>query len=598
MRNSYKILIISCLLFLVAFLCGCNESPEWVELTQKHKYVKTPYVDYSISNIPEFVNDITQCMDTDKQYVLPDGYLYKYEPVASYSAVNQLVISEDEYGAIFNQCGFLDNARIRGVLEIGENEGGFVTGFIPINVGDIIYFSGNCFQTQFESAHVMHIALYDAEKKVVTSVSLLNAFEAIFSAVSTNDDGSVSAIKLNEEVNPDNIKYVRFSLVGSGSDQIISVNEELIPVYQNHEWVKAEKYISENWYNEICKSIETINGINLSDESNLIKFIFASDIHLEPGAVNSYTENIGKICAEIMRSAEMPFFITGGDNCTQSSGYMPDVFEGNVKDLLNQLSPIPLKNIMMSVGNHDGATGYCEEYGEIGYYRYQLNNSQRSSVFFDWQRETNQQKHFDSDGTYFYMDDSSTKTRYIILNCFWNEWEGNDDGLVTDILHSFNQYAIFGQKQLDWFAKEALDMPPGYGAIIVTHFAPDAKDFELFKGIVDAFSNRSVYEGVFDGGAEWLNSSVSVNYTDCFGEIIAVFQGHRHTDAFYDQFDNVPTINITTTGAYWAVKDEDAEVRVKGTASEFAVDAVIIDRGARKIYLIRVGAGEDRMISY
>lgn len=598
MKSAYKILIIICLLVFVASILGCNESPEWVELTQKHLYVKTPYVDYSISNLPEFVKDVSQFTDTDKQYVLPDGYLYKYEPVASYSAVNQLAISEDENGAVFNQCGYLDNARIRGVLEIGENEGGFVTGFIPINVGDTIYFSGNCFQTQYKSAHVMYTVLYDADKKVVTSVSLINAPESVFSVIAINDDASVSAIKLNEEVNSNSIKYVRFSLVGSGESQIISVNEELIPSYQNYDWVKSEKYITENWYDEISKSLETINDIDLSDESNLIKFIFASDIHLEPGAVNSYTESIGKVCAEIMRSAQIPFFITGGDNCTQSSGYMPDVFEDNVKDLLDQLSPIPLRNIMMAVGNHDGATGYCEEYGEIGYYRYQLNNSQRSSVFFDWQRESNPQKHFDSDGTYFYMDDSSTKTRYIVLNCFWNEWAGNDDGLVTDILHSLGHYPVFGQKQLDWFANEALDMPPGYGAVIVTHFASDAKDFELFKGIVDAFSNADIYEGEFHGDAEWLSSSISVNYTDCFGEIIAVFQGHRHVDALFDQFDKVPTINITTTGAYWAVKDENAESRVKGTSSEFAVDAVIIDRNARKIYLIRVGNGEDRVISY
>ena len=47
-----------------------------------------------------------------------------------------------------------------------------------------------------------------------------------------------------------------------------------------------------------------------------------------------------------------------------------------------------------------------------------------------------------------------------------------------------------------------------------------------------------------------------------------------------------------------ALYDENAVNRVKGTATEFAADAVIIDRVARKIYMIRIGAGEDRVIAY
>lgn len=569
-----------------------------METTQKHNYVSTPYVDYSISDTPEFVEDISQFTDTEKQYVLPDGYIYKYEAISSYTVVNQLPLSTDESGEIFNSCGYKDNSRIRGILELGEYEGSFVTGYIPIRLGDVIYFTENCLDVQHHDAQVMHIVLYDADKNIVSSVSLRDLLESVFKTVETNADGYVSAIKLSEENNPANIAFVRFSLIGKGEEQIISVNEKPVSYDDGSEWVKAEKYISEDWYVEIENSIEKINGLELSDESNIIKFIFASDIHLDPDESLSNIQSIGEICAELMKSADIPFFITGGDNCTQSSGYMPNVFEENMKNLLEQLSPIPQKNILLAVGNHDGATGYYEEYGELGYYRYQLNNEQRSSVFFDWQRETNPNKHFDSDGTYYYMDDAATKTRYIILNSFWNEYAGNEDGLVTDIYHAFNHTPIFGQKQLDWFSEEALDMPPGYGAIIITHYAPDAKDYELFKGIVDAFSNRGIYEGEYVGEAEWLSSNVSVNYEDCFGEIIAVFQGHKHIDAVYEQFENVPCINITTTGAYWAVKDENVEERVKGSSSEFAVDAVILDRKQRTIYCIRVGAGEDRMIKY
>ena len=66
----------------------------------------------------------------------------------------------------------------------------------------------------------------------------------------------------------------------------------------------------------------------------------------------------------------------------------------------------------------------------------------------------------------------------------------------------------------------------------------------------------------------------------------------------YDQFEHVPCVNITTAGAFWAVRDENPEKRVKGTSTEFAVDAVIIDRESRTIHCVRIGAGEDRVIEY
>jgi hypothetical protein len=253
---------------------------------------------------------------------------------------------------------------------------------------------------------------------------------------------------------------------------------------------------------------------------------------------------------------------------------------------------------LLTVGNHDGATGQREYNGEIAYYRYQLNNEERSVVFFDWQRTTNQHKSFDSDGTYFYLDDANTKTRYILLNSFWSKWEGDEDGFVPDIQHGFMQTPIFGPQQLEWFAAEALDMPAGYGAVIITHNASTAKDFSVFKGIVDAYSGRTTYEGSYEGEELWQSTDIAVNYRYVEGEILAVFQGHNHADGQFDYFQSVPCIEITTAGAYWAVRDENAEGRVKGTSTEFAVDVVVIDRDSRTIYLTRLGVGEDKVITY
>lgn len=608
-RISRRIdIILHCavLLILALLLSSCNShTPEsvqendYIEPTQKNAYIEQPYVDYSLTGVPEFVDDISLCEDPQKQYVLPDGYIYECKSVPVFSVTNVLQESTDADGSIFNECGYLDNARIRGILEIGDSDFSFVTGFIPAKLGDIIYFNGNYFNPEHKNAHNMHIVFYDTNKQLVSSVNMQSATEKAFEVIETNAEGYFTAVKVSERLRAKDISYVRFTLIGMGQDCIISVNEPFVPSSYEYDWVSAEKYLSSSWSEEIDATVDAINNINIADESGAIKFLFATDIHLDPYSSNSYTANMGKVCAAVMSACDIPFFVTGGDNCTQSSGFMPSDFEPNMQELLLQLSPIPQKNILLSVGNHDGATGMAyDNNGEKIYYRFQLNNEERSRVFFGWQRESNEYKRFDSDGTYYYLDDSATKTRYIVLNSFWSEWEGNEEGFVPNIQHSFFQTPLFGTRQLKWFAEEALDMPPDYGAIIVAHFAPAANDFEVFKGIVDAFSNQTVYKGEYIGAEEWQSTSIAVNYENANGEIIAVFQGHNHTNAEYDYFQSVPCINTTTTGAYWAVKDEGAEERLKDTSSEFAVDAVVIDRTERKIYITRLGAGEDRIIAY
>ena len=593
-----------CFVMLAVFLIGCGtdkaeETQQRIPvIVPRQNYLELPYVDYSLSDLPEFVENLSQCVDQEKQYVLPDGYIYEYRKTFVPDAINQLHVATDADGYLFHDCGYQDNVRIRSVLEIGATDYSFVTGFIPVKPGDVLYFSGNCLDPQYENSLVMHTVLYDANRKVVAHTSMQEIADTYFEVLETNEAGYVMSLRVNQEVAPDDLAFIRFTLIGSGAMQIISINESLEKGQETLAWVQTEKYIPAGWRKEIADTIQTVNDIELSDPDAAIRFVFATDIHVDPDPDTSYTNYLGRVCAEVMQACEIPLFATGGDNCTQSTGFMPSDFGENMDVLLKQLEPIPQKNILLSVGNHDGATGAREVNGETLYYRYQLNNEQRSAIFFDWQRESNEYKHFDSDGTYYYLDDSATKTRYIILNSFWSRWEGNEDGFVPDVQNSFFHVPMFGEQQLMWFASEALDMPPDYGAIIITHFAPDAKDFEVFKGIVDAFSNRTRYEGSYVGEEDWQSTDIAVNYKYANGEIIAVFQGHNHEDAQHDFFQKVPCINVTTAGAHWAARGDTALERVKGTASEFAVDVVLIDRENRIIYLTRLGAGEDREISY
>jgi hypothetical protein len=593
------------LLAAVVYLSACTGSQGTQPTEQKipvimpkQEYEEPVPMDYALHGLPEFVDNLAQCTDTEKQYVLPNGYLYHYGQLFVPYATNQLHLATDENGELFLGCGYQDNVRLRSVLEIEETDYSFVTGFIPIRWGDVIYLSGDCFHTEYANANLLNTALYDAAQNPVVRTTMKEAAGSFFEILETNEDGYVTSMRVNGEQVPQNLAYIRLTLLGSGAQQVISVNQSLEEGEEVPSWVQSEKYISAAWCKEIAATAETVNNLALTNPDTAIRFLFATDIHLDPDPTVSYTTDLGKVCAEVMDRCGISFLATGGDNSAQSSEYMPTVFAQNMQDLLEQLAPISPKNILLSVGNHDGATGACEENGETVYYRYQLNNEQRSAVFFDWQRETNVNKKFDSDGTYYYLDDPASKTRYIILNSFWSQWEGEENGFVPDIEHSFFHSQMFGPQQLRWFAEKALDMPVDYGAVIITHYAPTAKDFEVFRGIVDAFSNHTSYRGSYAGQECWQSTEIAVNYKYADGEIIAVFQGHNHEDALGDFFQNVPCINVTTTGAFWAARGETALERVKGTASEFAVDVVVIDRESRMIYLTRLGSGEDRTIPY
>ena len=595
MKIKVNSVIRLCILMLAALpvviLSGCSA-------VEKEHTQNVNFVDYGLADCPRFVDSIEDCTSEFRKYVLPDGMLYEYLTEKVYSAVNQIPLSVDENGKVYNDVGYLDNARIRSTLEIVEAENSFVTGFIPVKTGDIIYFLSNCFDPDHAEAGSFNIGFYDINKQAISQVAMLTSCEQFFSVISESEDGYVTSMQINDIGRLEKLAFVRFTLIGSGYGHQLSLNEDFLDYVEESRWSPTSAYVTTDWYDEVKVTSSAVNSIKLQDDS-VIRFLFSSDIHLEPGAGSeSYTQNIGKVSAAVMQMCDIPFFVNAGDSCTQSSWFMPSDFKANMEEVLLQMEPVPQQNMLFTVGNHDGATGQKEVDGETLHYRFQLDNQERSSVFFDWQKNSNEQKVFGEDGSYYYLDDPDTKTRYIALNSFWAPWEGDSEGFVTDIEHSFFHNPRFGEEQLLWLANEALNLPSGYAAVINTHNVFAALDYEFFKGIVDAFENKTSFSGSYVGDEQWQSVAIDVDFKKSKGELIAVFQGHEHKDIVYHDKLEIPVITITTAGAARDVRDIDALERVKDSASETAVDVVSIDRNERKIYMTRLGAGEDRVIDY
>lgn len=363
--------------------------------------------------------------------------------------------------------------------------------------------------------------------------------------------------------------------------------------------IKTQQYttsttvsIPSYWNKMIEEKTKMVKALQTSGGKDCVSFAWASDTHI-PDNSTARTNDLGKIMAKMMDNCDIPFAVLTGDIGTRASY---DTEAELVKT--QQMIPVHLAplwgtdRLLVALGNHDGC------YGDSScYYAKQFSPERMWQLYFRNQA-LDTRRVFSNDGLYFYIDNVTQKTRFIVLNShFAGEYYADDDSIAK-----YNRFATscYGQEQLDWLANEALDMPDGYGAIITSHVPPNITytvDKVQLIGIINAFCRRTTYRGSYNVGIEgWTNNEVDVDFTDAKGEIIAMFAGHVHQDTVDTTTLDCPLITIISAGA--PVNDGESPERVFGTDTETSFDIVTINRRLRIIYLTRVGAGEDRQINY
>lgn len=198
-------------------------------------------------------------------------------------------------------------------------------------------------------------------------------------------------------------------------------------------------------------------------------------------------------------------------------------------------------------------------------------------------------------GLYYYYDNSTSKVRYIFLDTSDIPYKVDEKGrLVYTKQHTF----AISQNQVDWFINEALAVPDeGYDIVVVAHtFTYDgdsnAKRLNLVNDILDAYKTGNDIDSKYCEGDFLVD--VKTNFKDKKrGNIVACFAGHYHRDFVKYTDLGIPLIFIDCTIMY----DYGTE-RVDGDKSEIIFDMITIDRYEKKIHLIRVGAGNDRIVEY
>jgi predicted MPP superfamily phosphohydrolase len=205
--------------------------------------------------------------------------------------------------------------------------------------------------------------------------------------------------------------------------------------------------------------------------------------------------------------------------------------------------------------------------------------------------------HREHRGLYYYWDNPDIRVRYIFLD--------NQDipfALEKGALH-YNprrDYA-YSQYQLDWLTKTALHLDEeGWTVVLFTHIPPipelskeNLSRLSPLHEILLACKNQTACR--IDQGEGDFVQKVDVDFSiGAKVEVAAVFAGHNHEDRSCVK-DGIPY--ILTANA--AMLPQCAWVpRIPGTAGEVLFDIVTLDTKAHKVFLTRVGAGEDRIFEY
>ena len=148
---------------------------------------------------------------------------------------NQIPISTDSDGSVFNDTGYKQDYRITSSGNVTDKASGgigtdcFATGFIPVKGGDVIRFSGAYVEGNNGGGNSWY---YNSEKVKGTLgftaygwVNNPQATRAVFKAYDYNDEEQrLYSITLKDNVEAG---YMRFTLIGNGANAVITVNEEI-----------------------------------------------------------------------------------------------------------------------------------------------------------------------------------------------------------------------------------------------------------------------------------------------------------------------------------------------------------------------------------
>lgn len=475
-------------------------------------------------------NFITSSTVSASNVVFPTSPSAKYIRMFTYSATVPQAQQEQYVKATYTGIGVFDyipHAIIDGYIEASPVANGSFTGAGGPNIG-----ASNRIRTDL-------IPFVANDKIVIDSGSMQYAVGMWNGTPSTatktrNDSSFLSG---TETIIPDYNGYIVIVFKNTSDIDIIPSDfDGSIDVYNTlayRAYVKQsdsaeipDYYMADNYL------LNKANRINTLGESADDVFIFITDVHWELNAKHS-----PELINYLADKCKIARLFDGGD---LADAVIPEAIKA-YKDNYDG-------KIYRLCGNHDW---FPPEDGKSLYYWLNSDNYDQIGEQFEH---------------YWYVDNVQQKIRYITLNSFTHSGDTTASGW---------EYG-FDANQIAWFTNTALNLPSTeWDVIVFTHY---------LRTTSISITGGSDIESAID------TFNADTSHT---GKILAVLQGHTHWDGVYHTAGGVPV--ITTTCDKWDLSNEselaqEQAGRVLGTISEQAFDVMVLNRTARTITAVRIGA--------
>ena len=318
-------------------------------------------------------------------------------------------------------------------------------------------------------------------------------------------------------------------------------------------------------------------------------FWFITDLHMGANKRQS-----GKVLTELAQTTSLGKVICGGDlpDAFATSYPSPQAGVDYAVDLYRTLwvEPIEATGTLMYTarGNHD----------------YAIRQSSKSQDGFTYAATEVRRRVMNSKGCaaaitnaadptacYYYFDNAAARIRYIVADTSDSVREGAKAwGTVTG-MH---------ETQLLWLADQAIStLPEGWGAVVAHHIpitgvvgtAGERSHYKPFRQLLEAYQNR---------GTTTLCGK-TYDFSTAKGRILLDITGHHHGEAQTFQ-KGILHVTEPCDAAYsdYILRSQpwcgELPKKAGKTIFEQTFDAVQIDRTNERVYLTRVGGGQDRVI--
>lgn len=305
--------------------------------------------------------------------------------------------------------------------------------------------------------------------------------------------------------------------------------------------------VPEYWKTSLEKGVKEINQTLCNVGYDKSSFLFYTDAHWSEGSKISPT-----LLKYLSKYTGINKTVYGGDIVLEESTDYDTM--SYLWEWRNMLDGLP--NHHSVVGNHDDGNEKNNLFSKRYVYGY---------LFAD--EETNDIVR--GEGFYYYIDNPSEKTRYLYLD---TAYEG-----MTLMQQEFIKNALISTKD-------------GWHIVVISHiwYEPDydrygerplpikglSKDAKILANMLDNYNSRI--------GEFWY----------CNGWVEFCIGGHVHYDYDGQTDKGIPIILMETDSG--VIRGNSAFE--KGTINEASVSGIIADYKNRKIYVVRVGRGESRIV--